>query len=262
MSIRSTTALVIRYLVYWMRSRNRHGIQAPFLYALNDSVWRKDHVESIHRPIEAYRKEMLRSNATIHIRDFGAGFSGKRHQERTVAYITRNSSKPPRYARMLYRLVKALHAQTVLELGTSVGVSSLYMAAAGARVVTVEGCPETAVVARAGFDRFPELKIEPLNSEFDQAINALLNTSEQFDLLFVDGHHQLEPTLNYINRCMPILSPRAVVVVDDINWSDDMREAWFVLCKDPRFTLTVDVFMLGILFRDVDLCKENLEIRY
>lgn len=262
MSIRSTAAMGIRYLLYWIRSRNRHGIQAPFLYELNDSVWRKDCVELIHEPIEAYRKEMLRSNATIHIQDFGAGFSGKRHRERTVSYITRNSSKPPRYARMLYRLTKALSAQTVLELGTSIGVSSLYMATTGARVVTVEGCPQTAALARAGFSRFPDLRIESLNAEFDQAIDTLLNSSEQFDLLFIDGHHQFEPTLNYINSCMPILSPRAVVVVDDINWSDEMREAWASLCKDSRFTLTVDVFMLGILFRDVDLSKENIEIRY
>ncbi|MFM9008066.1 MAG: O-methyltransferase [Bacteroidota bacterium] len=262
MSIRTKAVLVIRFLAYWIRSRNRHGIQAPFLYLLNDSVWRSDPVEPCHKPIEAYRKEMLRSTASIQIRDFGAGFSGIRHIERTVSFIARNSSKPPRYARMLYRLVKALPAPSVLELGTSIGISSLYMAVAGARVITVEGCPQTSALAQSGFSRFPELNIVPINAEFDQAIGALLKKPEQFDLLFVDGHHQLEPTLNYINRCLPMLSDRAVVVVDDINWSDEMREAWSFLCKDPRFTLTVDVFMLGILFRDADLSKENIEIRY
>ncbi|MFN9952836.1 MAG: hypothetical protein ACK55I_07030, partial [bacterium] len=78
----------------------------------------------------------MRSKEKIQIRDFGAGFSGRRFMEQSVGFVTQRSAKQPRYARVLFRLVKHLQVKSVLELGTSVGISSLYMSAAGAKVVT------------------------------------------------------------------------------------------------------------------------------
>ncbi|MBK9636308.1 MAG: class I SAM-dependent methyltransferase [Bacteroidetes bacterium] len=85
---------------------------------------------------------------------------------------------------------------------------------------------------------------------------------EKIDFLFVDGHHQLKPTLQYIEMCFPKLSEDAIIVVDDINWSDEMRLTWQQLIADKRFTLSINIFMMGILFVSKDLSKENFILRY
>jgi predicted O-methyltransferase YrrM len=85
---------------------------------------------------------------------------------------------------------------------------------------------------------------------------------ETVDYLFIDGHHKLKPTLNYFEQCLPFLSEKAVIVMDDINWSDEMREAWKKLQQHPRVTVSMDLFMLGILLIDKDLSKESFRIRY
>lgn len=247
-----------------MRSRGRHGLQAPFIYQLYEKVFYKNRSESCFSKIEMIRLQMSRNQDLIQVRDFGAGFGGKLYKERTVSYITRNSSKPRRYARLLFRLVQHLRPKVMLELGTSVGISALYQSSAipESKLITIEGCPQTAALARDNFRLFPELDIELLEGDFESVLPGLLASNPKVDYLFIDGHHKREATLKYIDLCFPALSEHAVIVVDDINWSDEMRELWRELVNDTRFTLTLDVFMLGILFVSRDLSKEHFELRY
>lgn len=264
MSFFSGLKLLGRYVRYLLSSTNRHGLQAPFAYQLNEAVIRRDRKEEHQQAIERLRQELLNDHSLIHVRDFGAGFGGKVYKERRVSYITKNSSKPPRYARVLYRLVKHLRPAVILELGTSVGISALYQVAgnASAKVITLEGCPETAALARRNFARFPQYNIQITTGPFDESLPEVLKQIDKIDYLFIDGHHRLEPTLRYINLCYPHLHENAVIIVDDINWSDEMQQAWQNLLSDPRFTLSIDLFMLGILFTSKDLSKENFTVRY
>lgn len=253
-----------RYLRYYLRAVNRHGLQAPFAYGLYEAVMHRDPNEDQFGLIENVRDHMLREKRQISIRDFGAGFGGKTFQTRSISYIAKNSSKPPRYARLLHRLVRHLRPATMLELGTSVGISALYQSTGypEGRLITMEGCPETAKLARENFSRFPNLDIRLIEGPFETTLPEFLKSNPSIDYLYVDGHHRLEPTLHYIGLCKPFLATNAVVVVDDINWSQEMRTAWIQLKKDPFFTLSIDIFMLGLLFVSKDLSKENFICRY
>ena len=256
--------MAFRFMRYYLTAVNRHGLQAPFAYKLYEAVLQSDTKEKQFQPIENIRSQLLRNNGTISIRDFGAGFGGQLFKERSIAFITLNSSKPPRYARLLHRLVRHLQPSTLLELGTSVGISALYQCSGNlsGKLITVEGCPETARLARENFRKFPNLNIELAEGPFETALPSILNNNPRIDYLFVDGHHKLEPTLHYIELCKPYLSDSAIVVIDDINWSQEMRTAWEKLKQDPFFTLSMDIFMLGLLFVSKDLSKENFACRY
>lgn len=254
----------LRFLRYYVDSVNLHGLQAPFAYGLYEAVLNRDRREGAFKPIEELRNQLLQDRRRISIQDFGAGFGGRTFHERSIRYITRNSSKPPRYARMLHRLVQHLHPDLMLELGTSVGISALYQSTGNrsGKLITVEGCPETTKLARHNFSQFPDLNIKLVEGTFDDVLPEILKANPGIDYLYIDGHHRLEPTLRYIELCKPSLSENAVVVVDDINWSEEMRSAWKRLKTDPFFTLSIDVFMMGFLFVSKDLSKENFICRY
>ena len=256
--------LAMRFATYYVTSTNRHGLQGPFAYRLNDAVFRNDKNEPLFAPVEEVRNALLRDNSTINVRDFGAGFGGVNYKERAISYIARHSAKPPRYARMLHRLVKYRQPKVMLELGTSFGISALYqsLGAPSSLLYTMEGCPATAAIARQQFARFPQCNIQVIEGPFDETLQSLLSTIPAIDYVYIDGHHRLEPTLRYVDMIYPKLSADAVMVIDDINWSDEMREAWSRLIADQRFTQSMDVFMMGLLFNNKDLSKENFVVRY
>lgn len=264
MKFTSALSFVYRFCGYYVKATNRHGLQAPFAYRLNEFVFKRDRKDTMQAPIEVLRKKLREDHRKINVVDFGAGFGGTVFKELSISYIVKNSAKPPRYARMLFRLVNYLKPKTIVELGTSLGISAIYQAAGNpsAKIHTLEGCPETARLAQENFNAFPDYNIELSVGEFEKTLPGLLEKINEIDFLFVDGHHQLKPTVQYIEMCFPKLSKEAVVVVDDINWSDEMRLAWKQLINDQRFTLSLDIFMMGILFVSKDLSKENFVLRY
>ncbi len=264
MSLLKNIQLVWDFANYYVKSTNRHGLQGPFAYALNEAVFRRDRFDELFLPIERLRRKMLADTRTIQVRDFGAGFGGVNYTARTVSYIAKHSAKPPRYARMLYRLVKHRQPKIMLELGTSFGISALYQSSGApqSKLHTLEGCPNTSQQARENFSLFPHCQIEVVEGPFDETLPSVLAQQQAIDYVYLDGHHRLEPTLRYVEMIYPHLSPDAVIVVDDINWSEEMKQAWQQLKTDARFTQSIDVFMMGLLFTNKDLSKENFIIRY
>jgi len=256
--------LIFAYIRHYIVAKNRHGLQSTFAYNLNEAVWRKDCKNPIQYNIEQYRKTLKHDNTTIEVRDFGAGFSGKVYKELAVSYIAKRSSKPPKYARMLFRLVNHLKPKYILEIGTSVGISALYQAMGNpdCKLVTLEGCENTATLAAKGFKEFPELDIEVLVGEFSSTIPEALSKLPRLDYVYLDGNHKLEPTLKYFNMCLEKAHNETVFIVDDINWSDEMKTAWNTIRNHSRVTISIDVFMMGIVFINKGFSKEHFKIRY
>ena len=148
--------------------------------------------------------------------------------------------------------------------GTSVGISALYQQAGNpsAKIITLEGCPETATLARASFAKFSGNRIQLVEGSFQETLSTVLQQIPEIDYVFIDGHHQLQPTLNYFEMCLSKLHANSIVIIDDINWSDEMREAWKKIKQHPRVSISIDVFMMGIVFLNPGFSKEEFVIRY
>ncbi len=260
----SNINFVFRYLKYYLLGQNRHDLQSPFMFQLYENVFRRDKPTPIQRKFEQLRKYLLNDYTKIKVRDFGAGFGGIIYKERSIHYITKHSSKPAKYARLLSRLIKYFEFNSLLEIGTSVGISALYQQSGNpkAKLITLEGCENTSAIALKAFDEFAEYNIELIQGEFNETLELALRKLSTLDYVFIDGNHKLEPTLKYFEQCLPYLNCKSLIVIDDINWSEGMMEAWEKLKNHPRVTVSIDLFMMGILFINPDLSKESFSVRY
>ncbi len=256
--------LIIGYIIYWFSSVGRHGLQSTFLYNLNEAVWRFDKKNISQKRIEAYREACLKNNSIIAVKDFGAGVNGQTKKELTIASIAKNAAKPPKYARMLFRLMEYLKPENVIELGTSLGISSLYIASGNPKMklTTLEGCDTTAAFTRKQFEQFSDLSIEVITGNFDDTLAACLQSKQKVDAVYIDGNHRLVPTIKYFEMCLPYLHDESFIIFDDINWSQEMKQAWKEIIKHSSVRISIDLYMMGIVFFNPGFSKEDFKIRY
>lgn len=255
------------YLRYWLRSGNAHGLHSPFVYGLYTTVICHDGEFEAYPRIEARRRALLRSPQRITVTDFGAGsqVAGAGGRERAVRAIARHAAKPPRLAQLLFRLVNHFRPATILELGTSLGLTTAYLAAADSRsqVITFEGCSNTAAVARETFAGLQLHNVHLVEGNLDQTLPATLaGLAQPVDFVFFDGNHRREPTLRYFEECLSKAHENSVFVLDDIHWSAEMEQAWETIKAHPAVTITVDLFYVGLVFFRKKQPRQDFWLRY
>ncbi|MBC7448172.1 MAG: class I SAM-dependent methyltransferase, partial [Hymenobacteraceae bacterium] len=214
---------------------------------------------------EARRAALRADRRRLAVRDYGAGsrVAASPARPRAVSQIARTAAKPVKYGQLLFRLANYLQARRVLELGTSLGLTTAYLAAADSRahIVTLEGDPASAGIARETFALLKLTNIEVLEGEFGQTLNsALTRFNDPLDLVFFDGNHRYEPTLEYVRRCLPHCHADTVFVLDDIHWSPEMERAWAAVQALPEVTLTIDLFAVGLVFFRPNAPKQHFTL--
>ncbi len=252
------------YLEHLVKARSRHGIHSPFVYALADQVLRDPGDRPEYAAIEQLREDLLDSEQTIRVNDLGAGSRLFDLPVRRIADMARTALKPPHYARMLFRLARYFDPGTVLELGTSFGLSTLYLArgAENGTVITIEGCPQTHHIARHHFDELKQRNITPLLGSFRARLPEVLRNVDALDLVFIDGHHLKAPTLDYFEQCLTKAHNDSLFILDDIHWSRGMEEAWEEVKRHPRVSVTVDLFAMGLVFFRSEQAPQHFRLRY
>lgn len=263
----SPVQLALKYLKYRLTASNGrgHGIHSPFVYNFIRQVLNNKEKPFAFTQAEQLRSRLLQNNTAIAVEDFGAGSFSKKSKFRKIAEIARSSAKPAKYARVLYRIVQHYSCRNIIELGTSLGISTTYMALAnsGSRIITCEGSPEIASISREHFKALHLEQITVLTGEFEQSLPAALTEIPLVDLIFIDGNHRLEPTLQYFNRVLPQLHNDSIVVFDDIHWSREMETAWEQVKQHGSVSETIDLFFLGIVFfRSEQKVKQHFTVRY
>ena len=256
--------MILSYLRFWLRSGNAHGLHSPFVFGLYTTVIRHDGLFGAYEAIEARRQELLRSNASITVTDFGAGSHTGAGQVRRVAAIARTAAKPPHLAQLLFRLVNHFQPATILELGTSLGLTTAYLAAADSRqrVITFEGCPNVAAVARETVETLGLSNVEIVTGNLDDTlVPTLTGLAAPVDFVFFDGNHRYEPTLRYFEQCLTRHTETSVFVFDDIHWSAEMERAWEAVKAHPAVTVTVDLFFVGLVFFRRNQPKQHFRLR-
>jgi predicted O-methyltransferase YrrM len=259
--------LAKKYLHYYLTasSGKGHGIHSPFVFDFIKNVLRDKKEYTYYPIIEKGRKQLLKQKAEIGVEDFGAGSSTIKTNKRVVADMAASSLKPAKYAQLLFRIVNYYQPKTILELGTSFGITTSYLAAANpnATVYTIEGSPAVAEIARKTFDRVGLKNIELTEGNFNNELPALLNKLISIDLAFIDGNHLKEPTLGYFATLLNSSTLNSILIFDDIHWSAEMEEAWAEIREHPSVTLTIDLFFIGIVFLNPDFNhKQHFSIRF
>lgn len=201
----------------------------------------------------------------ICVEDFGAGSSVTKSSSRSVKNIAGSSLKSKKFAQLLYRMVTYFKPSVIVELGTSLGITTSYIASGNttAQVYTLEGSQAISEIATNTFSQLKIGNIILKEGAFEQTLPELLSEIPQVDFAFVDGNHRRAPTLAYLDKLLKVCNENSVIVFDDIHWSSEMEEAWLEIISNDAVTLSIDLFVLGLVFFRKDFkAKQHFSIRF
>lgn len=263
----SRSQLALKYLRYYFTALNSkgHGTHSPFIFhfithVLNDKTGYREYAR-----VETLRRQLLTDQAVLDIDDFGAGSSVSKTNRRTVASIAKHAAKPPKFGQLLFRIAKSYQPKTILELGTSLGISTAYLSLANpaAKIITLEGSTAIADKAKQNFQTLHLDNISLVNGHFDEKLASVVGGLSTVDLAFIDGNHRKEPTERYFQQLLPKLNNDSLLIFDDIHWSREMETAWQNIKIHPSVTSSVDLFFMGIIFfRKEFKEKQDFSIRF
>ncbi len=245
---------------FYSTAVTKYQLHSPFVFELAETVLDSHRLYYAFIDIERMRDEMLKSREILQLRDFGTG------KDRPVLLKTLagRAASSPGQGQMLFRLANWANPQTILELGTSIGIGAMYLkaGAGAAQMITLEGCPSAARTARANLELLGiKNKCTVMEGSFEKMLPVALDQLKVLDFVFFDGNHREEPTLEYFEQCLKFSHEKTVFVFDDVHWSSGMKAAWLKIQQHPNVTLTLDFFDLSLAFINPDFKqKQHLNI--
>ena len=279
---------VSSWLKHQLTARNTggHGVHSPYLFEWVRMVMSDKNTYYVWDEIEEIRQEMLKDTRELEFVDYGSGkLKGENGERRRVCDIAKGSLARRKDAQLLARLVGWLgrplltspsrggigdeasedrKGLMIVELGTSLGVTTAYLAAMDSRnkVVTYEGCPAVAEVARANWEKLGLSNIACVVGEITvDSLQLAVDRLSGIDVAFIDANHTYEATLTYFNALASRVHEKSVVVVDDIHYNEDMEKAWKAICADERVTTTMDLYRMGLVFFDKHYWRKHYKMR-
>jgi predicted O-methyltransferase YrrM len=257
---------IVKYLRYILLSRHRkgHGIHSPFVYDMVSRVFRNKTDKEIVLSVEQVRRKMISDKRMIIVHDMGSHSELRKNKPRKVSEIATMSPVPRKYGALLANLADEFGKPLIIEFGTSFGISTMYMAEAckDSSVVTIEGCPSIAEIAKQNFADAGLTNISLRVGSFDNIILDLAVQGVKPGLIFIDGNHRKESVIHYFNQMTELSDSNTVIIIDDINYSRQMSEAWTEIKLHKKVSVTIDIFRMGICFFREGINHNNYVIRY
>ncbi|MDG1756348.1 MAG: class I SAM-dependent methyltransferase [Bacteroidia bacterium] len=253
----SKIRITLKYLRYYLSSKGKHGVHSPLVYQFITQVLNSN--EGSKYPLAEYERKRLQSDTTlIDFVDFGK--SGKTY-EKKINTIAKSSLKSKKYAQLLRRIAQHFQLNKILELGTSLGITTAYLAYdQSVNITTLEGSERVAQEAEKVWKNLRLSQIQCIKGGFEKTLSHV--SQQSFDLIYLDGNHRYEPTLAYFDVLKKNSHKKTVFIFDDIHYSESMEEAWRQIKQQADVTITIDLFFIGIVWIDNSLSKEDFVLRY
>jgi predicted O-methyltransferase YrrM len=256
---------LVNYLKYTLLSGHRkgHGIHSPFVFDLVSRVFRNKIDPGIVFTVEKARKKLIADKRNIEVHDLGSR-SESSEKCRKVSDIIKNSPVNVKYGVFLSKMAAEFGKPMIIELGTSFGISTMYMAAScrDAMLTTIEGSCAIADIARQNIIEAGLENIKVINGSFDDIIPELISAGVKPGLIFIDGNHRKEPVIRYFNQFAQFSDSKTVIIIDDINYSKEMAEAWKEVKLNKKVAVSVDIYRMGICFFREGINHNSYVIRY
>ena len=263
----SPVQLGLKFAKYYLTADNGkgHGIHSPFTFDFVIHVLNDKRTFYAYEAIEKLRLLLLQNEEVLTIEDFGAGSRTGLTKQRKVKDIAASSLKPKKFAQLMFRMIDYYQPTNILELGTSLGITTSYLASAkiNSHITTMEGSSAVANVAQKNFNYLNLKNITIVEGNFDTTLVPTLQQLQQIDFAFIDGNHRYQPTVNYFQQLLPFTHDESIVIFDDIHWSKEMEQAWEEIKNHPSVKLSIDLFFIGIIFFKKEFkVKQDFVIRF
>ncbi|WP_317166887.1 O-methyltransferase [Winogradskyella litoriviva] len=249
------------YIKFLLSATNQHGVHSPFVYNFVTKCLYDKKKYTAYKTLNNYRKILKNSKIELEITDLGEGSKVLNSTQRKVSDMVKASSSSKKESKLLFRLSQYFNFNTILELGTSLGMGTYALALANQSsvITTIEGCPNTSAFAKSKLDDLDIKNIHFKVGSFAERIQKLKD--ENYDFIYFDGHHNKNATIQYFEAFLPKIHNDTVFLFDDIYWSKGMTEAWEYIKNHESVKVTVDCFHLGIVFFRREQAKEHFKIR-
>jgi len=249
------------FLFFLIKSTNQHGVHSPFVYNLVTQCFYDIKKYDDYKTLNTYRSDLVSNHQKLKIEDFGSGSKKFKNTHRKVSEIARISGSSEKKAFLLFRLAKYFNSKNILELGTALGMGTAALAISNktAKVVSIEGNEELAKISAKKLSDFNLNNVDIVNELFSNALPKLKNF--QWDLIFIDGHHDEDATIKYFETLLPSTHNNTAIIFDDIYWSEEMLKAWKTIINHPKVTVSIDTFYFGMVFLRKEQYKEHFYIR-
>lgn len=251
----------------WFRLRAGHrqgrGVHPPYAYDFVSRVIFGADVGGLEG-IESLREKLLARRERLQVSDLGAGPHAGKHSSRSIRRLVKGTAVSPRKGKLLGRIARHLGFLRIVELGTGTGISSLYLGIAcpHSTVLTCEGCPAIAGLARDNIRSAGASNIQVSNMDFRDWLPGVLEKSGGELLVFIDGDHRGERMLGYCSMILESGIRRTVLVLDDIHWSPDMYRAWKLLTEREEISLSLELYNTGIAFSGFDVQRDRFIVNF
>jgi predicted O-methyltransferase YrrM len=255
--------IIKSYIKFLWHSKNEHAVHSPFVFNLLTKCFYDRKFKPEYSILKNYRKSLLQNKNFIEVTDFGAGSRIFKSNKRQISKIASTAGISRKRAELLFRVTNYFKPTTILEIGTSLGLatSALALGNTKAKVTTIEGCPQTANVAKNQLNLFDCKNVENIISEFESFLISENLQSTIYNLIYFDGNHSKKATLAYFDLLLPTIDNDSVWIFDDIHWSEEMEEAWNSIKSHPKVKVTIDTFQWGFVFFRREQEKEHFIIR-
>jgi len=249
------------YIKYIFKSINQYKIHSPFVYEIYNKIFRNKGEYYTYKEIELLRYKLLGTKECLTIKDFGAR-KNEGIRQVSVSRIVKNSSTPSKYGQLLFRLVNYFRPNNIIELGTSLGITTAYLAKANekATVYTFEGSDVLMEYAKKNISKLNINNVNYILGDFDSTIEKVVKNP--IDVLYIDGNHSYEATKRYFNYFLKYSHKDSIFIFDDIRWSRDMYRAWEEIIYHDDVSISFDIFRMGIVFFKQNIAKKNYVLRY
>jgi predicted O-methyltransferase YrrM len=255
--------MISDYLNHFLKAGNEHSLHSPFLFEFYQDVIKAKGLPFDDSAVLALREKLEKDETVISITDLGAGSKFSNKPKKKISTIAKTAKKSIKWANILARIIDKYKYRTILEMGTSLGITTamLSKAASLGKIYTFEGCPETLKVAKTNFEQLGLKNITPLLGDIDITLSNCLGQLPPLDLVFFDANHQYAPTMRYFRQCLERAHEGSCFIFDDIYWSKGMKQAWGEIKAHPEVTISLDFFQLGIIFFKKNQPKQHFLLR-
>lgn len=253
----------IFYLKHLAKAKTRHGVHSPFVYRLVDTVIYDFQAKIVYQDIEQLRNKLLNDKININIGNSDTK-SNVNNKLKSAGNLVKSTLKSAKLDQLIYRLAADLKPRNIIELGTCLGITTAYLlkAAPEARIISIEENPETAAISSVNLKELNVRHVETLVGNFDQLLSESITELEELDFVFINGNHTKDEVMNYFKQCLPMLSENSIMIFNNIYQNKGTKEAWEEIKSNPKVSVSIDLFWLGLVFVRKAQAKEDFVIRF